>query len=1000
MNDFARVKEALNLEEVITRETGFKMKRHHLEECPFCGGHDCFSIRKDGSGYKCFQCPEQGDVFTFLEKYHSITKKEALERAASMAGIELPHKNKPNIRFSVNEKILLEAAKYYHSNMLKNGVLDYLTTKRGHRIEILNNLKVGFSDGQLLDHLRHKKFSDADIIKSGLARERTIDGTPRLFDFFCAGLVIYPHFVGEKVRHFTMKDPKKKKAYQLPADKRHKEWLFYNQDALDRYDEIILVEGENDLQSVLDSGVMNVIGLIGQVSEVQIKALAARCRKKTLYIWMDNDPPNEKGKRPGHDYVRKIWSGIKDIDARIIIYPDDMDPDKYLQNFKGDRRKEIKRLQDEAVDYITWEIIQAGRMSTLEEKLESLKAYKVFRKITLQPQIRQQIYSEKLEAIGFTKAAIAEQLEDNLDLRRKLNVYFETLQKKADADPIVISDIIYRFFADKGRFFKDSTNNVYLFYNNHIYTVGNNRPFNALLKRLAGLLPTKEPGRSTWEALASDGHNFGLQVNFASWIYTDRASDTIFLNLNTPDNVVLKLNRDTIKEIPNGLNEDNILLKSSNNILPFNYLPDANIREGFTALKELILDNLTCEKEQRYLILCWTLSAFLIDFVKNQALMKFAGATSSGKTTGAKLMSLLIFGNEDVGAPSAAAAFAEASQNPLLLIDNLESEDITNAMKNFLLLSATGGNKTKRTSGTESDTTKEKPKALVLVTAIEPFTKSELINRTIEIEFSQKFKTDDFFEDEVTRELLKKRDLIISSILKLITKKILPHLKVRKNYMAILKKEYKRHAKDRMNEHFSLLMLILEKILPYIPYYSDNDSLYGYDHGDKEIRKAWIEYQNARAKETESGSNIILKLLNGLMREYILQMADKQIEPTIVDGYDDKVFIYKHPEYGLTIVKTKPEALVDKNGEDYIKSYIEFEATSGELASVFDLYCKNNGLKNPFSNGSILSARLRNDRDMLAQEGWHMIVKNTKLAPYYRISEGKRFYKFQNILIR
>ena len=75
-----------------------------------------------------------------------------------------------------------------------------------------------------------------------------------------------------------------------------------------------------------------------------------------------------------------------------------------------------------------------------------------------------------------------------------------------------------------------------------------------------------------------------------------------------------------------------------------------------------------------------------------------------------------------------------AAQNPMLIIDNLETKDLTKQLEKFLLLSATKGAKEKRKGGTDTDTVQEKPKALVCITAIEPLVKAEMINRIIAID--------------------------------------------------------------------------------------------------------------------------------------------------------------------------------------------------------------------------------------------------------------------------
>ena len=95
--------------------------------------------------------------------------------------------------------------------MLENGGKAYLTETRGHNMDVLKREKVGRSDGKLLDHLRGQQFTDEEIIESGLAKIKELgEGQFRVLDFFSKGLVIFPHYSGEKVLHFTMKDPEKK----------------------------------------------------------------------------------------------------------------------------------------------------------------------------------------------------------------------------------------------------------------------------------------------------------------------------------------------------------------------------------------------------------------------------------------------------------------------------------------------------------------------------------------------------------------------------------------------------------------------------------------------------------------------------------------------------------------------------------------------------------------------------------------------------------------------
>ena len=992
-DDFSSIKERLDLLSIITQETGFKMNKHHLEECPFCHGHKCFSIKD--SHYKCFQCNTSGDVFTFLESFHKIDKSEALKKAAKLAGIELKSEKKPKdnsgVHLTIKETIFLAAAEHYHTNVSNNAGKSYLIEQRGHKKDVLDTMQVGWSLGDLTDHLRSKGFTDLQIKASGLAKEKEIQGNTRLMDFFKKGLAIFPHYERGKVLHFTMKDPDKNLTYQLSNEARMKEWRFYNQGALSKFNEVIVVEGENDLLSVLDADVRNIIGLIGQPADYQIKSLKAYCAAKHLYLWLDND-------EGGKGFIRKICAELnRSNNIRIIIFNESCkDPDEYLRKFQGDRRNEIKRLQAEAIDFISWEILDIAKLETLELRLKALKDRKVFQAVSEMVEVEKFVYVEKLVALGFSQESIEEQIEVNQDLRHELAIYFERVPKK-DADPNFVASIIYKHLSQTGRFFHDRMDDVYLLHQHRIYQIGNNRPFNALMKKSSGLLPTKEPGRSVWESLASEAYNAGRQIDLVSWIHTDRNTDTIYINLNSPNNTILKISKEGIYETPNGLNKEGVLLKSSRKILSVNFIPDTDIHEGMKALKEFIFDNLTCEKEQKYLILCWMMSAFLLDFAPYMGLMKFSGPTSSGKTTAARLISLLIYGNEHLGDPSAAAAYAVSAQNPLLIIDNLEQDDFTKSISKFLLLSATKGGKEKRTQGTDSETIQEQPKALVLITAIEPFVKAELINRTYDIDFSSQNKSEDFVEDEAIRAIIKKRNIIMSAILKFLQKDILANLQRRRDFITILKKEHKGHSKNRTDEFLATLMLMLEKLLKYIPYYEPDDFLYGTETGEKEIRTAWITYQDAKARETETSSNTIVKLLDGLMREYIIRM--KGIESVYDEVLKCEVSMYRHPDYLIEVVKTKAESLKDEqSGDIYMQSHIEFIATSSEIVFALDRFCKNNGIKNPYEKASVFGTRLNNSAEVLKKCEWQIIDK-PGIEPYFKIIRGSRFFKFRKTLI-
>jgi DNA primase len=225
-------------------------------------------------------------------------------------------------------------------------------------------------------------------------------------------------------------------------------------------------------------------------------------------------------------------------------------------------------------------------------------------------------------------------------------------------------------------------------------------------------------------------------------------------------------------------------------------------------------------------------------------------------------------------------------------------------------------------------------------------------------------------------------------------------------YMSVLNIDYPGHSKDRTNEYLALLSLILNRMLKYIPLYGKEELLYGmkddsgkYDIAEKEIRDAWIAEQNAKSKDTEVTSNNILKLFDGLVREYMMFFKGSKLEPEPVVGYPENVFKIEHPEYGLTLYKTVPvDRLVD--GERFETSTIEFVAQSKEIVYALDRFCRNNGLRNPYPEASVFGARLQNDMAVLEKGGWKLCVKEGKEGMYWKKVNGNNYLKFQHVWVR
>lgn len=108
----------------------------------------------------------------------------------------------------------------------------------------------------------------------------------------------------------------------------------------------------------------------------------------------------------------------------------------------------------------------------------------------------------------------------------------------------------------------------------------------------------------------------------------------------------------------------------------------------------------------------------------------------------------------------------------------------------------------------------------LIVTAVEPFSKGELINRTNEIIFSKKyFKKGHHSDIDIKSKLIAARNKIWSAIFKIIAYDVLPgFLEKREAAMDLLYDKYAGHSKDRLNELYSCLFILCGELLKYIPH--------------------------------------------------------------------------------------------------------------------------------------------------------------------------------------
>jgi len=257
-----------------------------------------------------------------------------------------------------------------------------------------------------------------------------------------------------------------------------------------------------------------------------------------------------------------------------------------------------------------------------------------------------------------------------------------------------------------------------------------------------------------------------------SWIHLDKVQNVIYINLNSDDGKIVKLAPGADPELV----DNELGLVSSRTVRPFRYIPNAGEAEGFLALQTLLMDTAPLPLSQRYFLLCWAISAFLMPFFDDRFLLQLFGSAGSGKSQVAARLLTLFCGEVHWGNGTAVAGMRIAENNPLVVLDNVETRNLHLGTSDFLLFMANGAHKMKEKARSGPELMFHKLNSLCMVTSIEPFPEElpELTNRTINLTTSRTLRQHDYRAEIARKSIREDRDLMLSAIFKLIGKRVLP----------------------------------------------------------------------------------------------------------------------------------------------------------------------------------------------------------------------------------
>lgn len=341
MDAVEEVKQRLAIEDVIGEYVQLKRAgRNWKGLSPFTSERTpSFVVSPEKQIWHDFSSNKGGDMFTFVMEVEGMDFKAALEHLARKAGIDMeqfravpgsqqgPSKER---LYAVNEA----ATHFYQVQFSKNKTaLEYVFKKRRFSKETALEWKLGYSPNTgtaLVDFLKSKKFTEAEIKRAGLSAQRYRG----LADMFRGRLMIPLQDAQGRVIGFTARlladDPAAPKYINTPStplyDKsRHVYGLHLAKESIRKSQFAVIAEGNLDVIASHQAGVQQVVATAGTaLTEQHLKTLS----RFTGDIRLSFDA--DKAGLAATERAIPIASKVK-VSLSVITIPSGKDPDELIK---------------------------------------------------------------------------------------------------------------------------------------------------------------------------------------------------------------------------------------------------------------------------------------------------------------------------------------------------------------------------------------------------------------------------------------------------------------------------------------------------------------------------------------------------------------------------------------------------------------------------------------------------------------------------------------------
>ena len=294
-----------------------------------------FMVSPDKGIWHDFSSNKGGDIFTFVMEMEGCTFREALEKLARQAGVELKRYSNDDKKQAERKQRIRDclelATKYFQYCLTKNkSVMQYVFYKRNLNKKTVETFRIGYapkSGRALVDFLKKRGFTAQEMEEAGLVNR--FGG-----DLFKGRMTVPLMDISGNVIGFTGRiieqDDNSPKYLNTPETilynkGRHIFGLSQARDAIRRSDFVVVVEGNMDVISSHQAGVCQAVATAGTaMTEMHLKSFARMT--KDIRLAYDGDEAGIRAAERAISMASKFgiylsviddYHGCKDADELI-----------------------------------------------------------------------------------------------------------------------------------------------------------------------------------------------------------------------------------------------------------------------------------------------------------------------------------------------------------------------------------------------------------------------------------------------------------------------------------------------------------------------------------------------------------------------------------------------------------------------------------------------------------------------------------------------------------